>query len=274
MDSKIPQHIIDTLIVLGSMEDAEVDRLSEKFEVLRPYENLNRLHWKDWYAVCEALDVESHIALLKTLTLAERYGGWGCGGSVSAAIWVYRNLEEKVPYQTAVGIAHWIIAHSENEYLPFGGPGKRSLFLKWESNDSGNKNGSLITELIMEETAIKFQNDQAQKAMNERSRAERLQREKMSYDQHQARRQQSDDARRIVLEKAEGLDALGRLRLIVDYPNLPIDSFPTEWAVVDEDILSNLDKSLCKQLIARIGRKNRGPWRNLCSQLTSISNAR
>jgi hypothetical protein len=271
MNAKIPQHIIDTLLVLGRMPDVDTDRLSEKFEVLRQYEFLNRLHWQDWRPVCDSLDVDSHIALLKALTLAECYGGWGNGGSVSAGIWVYHSLEEKVPYQAACDLARWVIDHNDNEYLPFGGPRKRSLFLKRESSALSNKNGSLMLELNVEENAIKQRNDQHHITQNEKAKAGRIQRKKQSSEQHQVRKNKFDDVRELVLEKAAGLDPIGHLCLIIEHPDLPLDCFPTEWADVAEGIISHIDKSLCDQLVARLSKKNHGPWRQLCLQLALIS---
>ena len=55
---------------------------------------------------------------MRGLTAAELELHW-CGGSVASVIWVYRRYQSCFP-DRADELADWVLARSENPYVPFG----------------------------------------------------------------------------------------------------------------------------------------------------------
>lgn len=128
MTTEVPQHIVDKLIELGRRENLDDPSIAAEFELFRQYEYLSRIHWREWYPVCEDLSIEDHTALLKAVVMAMRFSDWD-SGSVAPGIWIYKKLEEKVPKTVVDEIARWIIERSDNQWMPFGRVKARELFL-------------------------------------------------------------------------------------------------------------------------------------------------
>jgi hypothetical protein len=232
--------------------------------------SLSCIHWRDWHPVCDALSEMDLIALVKGLTLAERHAGWG-GGSVSPVIWAYRKLDERTSYRISCEVAQWVIHHSDNEYSPFGGPGKRQLFMaRQEMKGESHHPAGLFTELQLEECSRYRQKEQIQIELVEqqkKAKAVRLEQKKQAAAKHGLQKVQQDMARREILAPAVHLNEVDRLRFIVDNKEQPITFFPSEWAEISFDSLSSLDESLKEQLIMKTATQRRGPWRQLYHSL-------
>jgi hypothetical protein len=116
MPEQIPTEAVQTLMRLGMTNPGpERDRLLAN---VTAWEFVNRLHWNDWEPILEPLKAAGHEALGKGLVVAEETHHW-CGGSVAAAIWVYRAFERKFP-EAADALADWMLVHSSNPWVPFG----------------------------------------------------------------------------------------------------------------------------------------------------------
>lgn len=134
--------IINTLITAGSLPDPEGLEALALLENIRDKDEINNLHWSDWDLVTQTLETEDLISLIRALTVAEHRFSW-TGGSVSAVIWTFRDLEKRQHKQSDL-LADWILHRTSNPYEPFGRNNKgaksldeyRSLLLS-----KGNRNG-------------------------------------------------------------------------------------------------------------------------------------
>ncbi|MBE3115776.1 hypothetical protein IMZ68_01090 [Candidatus Bathyarchaeota archaeon] len=115
----IPDAILHKLIELGKSGD--LSRMSSSFAVQEQhrFSQIMRLGPEPWLCIAESLSTEDLVALIKCLTIAERvFEGWGAG-SVSPVIWLFRRLASLDP-NIAETNADWVLANTENYYLPFG----------------------------------------------------------------------------------------------------------------------------------------------------------
>jgi hypothetical protein len=145
--------IINKLIELGRLDNLDDPSIAADFEQFRPYEYLGRIHWREWYPVCESLSVDDHIALLKAVVMAMRYAGWD-GGSVAPCIWVYNKLEARVSNKVAKEMATWVIDRCDNPWAPFGTQKARKFFIAAKDTDfTDDDSDSLRLKLLLMESA-------------------------------------------------------------------------------------------------------------------------
>ena len=98
----------------------------------------------------------SVVALIKCLTIAEQvYDGWKAG-SVSPVIWLFKNLSSREP-EFSNSVADWVLANTENDYLPFGtmNLGAKSLieFAQFKKLSSERKSTRRETEVKRQDLA-------------------------------------------------------------------------------------------------------------------------
>ena len=91
-----------------------------------PRDFINRLHWQTWRQLSLGLSNNELIDLYKGLVKAEKELKW-MGGSVAAAIWIYRLIEER-NLDSDYKIADYGFENCDNPYIPFGNSyyGKRT----------------------------------------------------------------------------------------------------------------------------------------------------
>jgi len=114
----IKPEIIERLIAMGNVDDLDSISITERFSDLAEHDEINRLHWKDWNNATTNLKTEDLVALLKALTICELRFKW-IGGSVSAVIWVYKELERR-DLDLSKELYDWIVERTENPYAPTG----------------------------------------------------------------------------------------------------------------------------------------------------------
>jgi hypothetical protein len=94
MPEQIPTAAVQTLMRLGMTNPGpERDRLLVN---VNAWEFVNRRRCSDWDLATVSFNAAEHEAVAKGLIVAEETHQW-CGGSVAAAIWVYRAFERKFP---------------------------------------------------------------------------------------------------------------------------------------------------------------------------------
>ena len=256
---------IEKLIALGAIEDIEAPDKKVLFDRVRQLSYLNRQALNSWSDVCDNLSVPDHLALLKAVTLAEKYFNWK-GGSVAAAIWVYRSLENKVDYSASCRIAQWVINNSDNDWVPFGSSVKRSLFsaIPEEGYDSGS--GSLYFNLSLPENigrADKEEQHNLLQSKQKKQKEERLNQRKIHQQEHKDRRQWLVLERDAIIEKSKHLTPLERLQIVADDPVHPLAFFPIEWASVATSEISRLTDKTKEQLSIKTKLISKGPWEKL-----------
>ena len=90
----IPRQVMARLIELGADTGTDGPTIVSEFADPEQYDRINRLHWSDWNALTASLSMHELESLLKALTIAELRFHW-CGGSVSAVIWVFREIQRR-----------------------------------------------------------------------------------------------------------------------------------------------------------------------------------
>lgn len=265
--------IIKKLIELGRLDNLDDPSIASDFEQFRPYEYLGRIHWREWYSVCESLSVDDHIALLKAVVMAMRYAGWD-GGSVAPCIWVYKKLEERVSNKVATEMATWVIDRSNNPWVPFGTQKARALFIATKETESvDNYTGSLMLKFMFMESAGRAEREQARQEIEKEqktAKAIRLEERKLDVAKHQKRGDKKAQIRQQVITVGEQIGAIGRLQLIIDHKDMPLLSFPSTWTEVPLEVLKGLDEPLRKALIHRLTGQKKGPWKKLRDCLDTL----
>jgi len=117
--NEIPEMLLRRLIEAGKANDfsqiSSVLTLQEQHD----FGYIMRLRPESWFSVAEKLSKEDMVALIKCLTITESiYDDWKAG-SVSPVIWLFKNLSSREP-ELSNNVADWVLANTDNDYLPFG----------------------------------------------------------------------------------------------------------------------------------------------------------
>lgn len=128
MTTAIPTKFLRRLIAIG--ESNEFSSLAELFAEFPPERvgHFMRQHGDFWYSLTDSLSDAEHESLIRAITVAERdYPAFG-GGSVSGVIFAFIRLQHRTQ-SSLDALADWILAHTDNPYVPFGtrNLGARSL---------------------------------------------------------------------------------------------------------------------------------------------------
>ena len=230
---------------------AEADRA---LEALAGEGALNSVGPDLWGAVAQGLRTDDLAALIRGLVIAERKHDWK-GGSVAAAIWVFRLLKARDP-AVANEVAEFALAHTNNPYVPFGtqNHGARSLA----------EYGAAVAE---HEAAVRAglveQKRDAARAAEERAVRAR------------ARAQSAVDRRSAI--RSELIEQLSRLPLAERLSRIALDAkysvnfFPTSWAEAAKvDILQALAPETRVALLTKLKGGQRGPWGEFKRRLSSV----
>ncbi|GMU80963.1 MAG: hypothetical protein AMXMBFR47_08340 [Planctomycetota bacterium] len=123
----IPPHVVADLCRLGQLGESSSVDARVILQRLAPWDEINCRHWSDWNAVTDELELAALADLVRGLTLTEEVLRWS-GGSVSGVIWTWRAYQRRDP-PAARTLAEWVMAHSTNDWAPFGSlrGGARSL---------------------------------------------------------------------------------------------------------------------------------------------------
>ena len=119
MTTTIPSRFLQRLIAIGELNDFA--SLRELFVEYPPDRvgHFMRQHADFWHSLTDSLSESEHESLIRAITVAERdYPAFG-GGSVSGVIWAFLRLQHRTQSSLEV-LADWILAHTDNPYVPFG----------------------------------------------------------------------------------------------------------------------------------------------------------
>jgi len=128
MATEIPTDFLRRLVAIGGSQDFSALRLLFADFPPDSVGHFMRQSPQFWYSIADSLSDIELEALIRAITVAERdFPSFG-GGSVSGVIWAFHRLDDR----KAGGVdalADWILAHTENIYVPFGrnNGGARSL---------------------------------------------------------------------------------------------------------------------------------------------------
>lgn len=132
MTTAIPSQFLRRLIAIGESNDFA--SLAELFAEFPPDRvgHFMRRNYDFWYPLVDSLSEAEHESLIRAITVAERdYPAFG-GGSVSGVIFAFIRLQHRAQ-SSLDALADWILAHTDNPYVPFGTSnlGARSLADYW-----------------------------------------------------------------------------------------------------------------------------------------------
>jgi hypothetical protein len=116
MTPEIPQGLVNRLVQIGREERfAELETIETDFPSAK-CGDLMRLRPEAWARVVMSLTDAEVVFLIKALTKLELHPSFRAG-SVSPVIFLFRALPEALK---RVDLINWILANTENSYLPFG----------------------------------------------------------------------------------------------------------------------------------------------------------
>lgn len=119
MVRELTTELIEYLVELGaSSRYEECEDLFRRFPSTRSG-GFMRLSPHSWVDATHSLSSSQVASLIMALTVVEQRLPNCRAGSVSPVIWLYRQLSEKSGGDLPK-LADWILAHTENIYLPFG----------------------------------------------------------------------------------------------------------------------------------------------------------
>jgi hypothetical protein len=192
------------------------------------------------------------VMLAKGLVRAEQLPQWSAG-SVAGAIWVFRVFQRRFP-QEADSLAEWMLANSENPWVPFGSNrgGSRSL-AGVESARTAKNSRRRSSE---ENAGLQRHLRQVRKSVRDRIAVE-----------HRTVQAGISSARKQLLDKLRELSLCERIEHIA-WDNLhPLNFYPIELAKGSLQEMCQVDAITLKRLASKAMARKRGPWRTWVGEL-------
>jgi hypothetical protein len=249
----IPKEVVTELVRIGHDFSDQWPVPAESCAHLVEHSKLDMAHWSAWDVVCTELGIEDLVALSKGVVIAEETCGWR-GGSVAAAIWVFRNVERR-QYPELGSLANWILNRTSSPYIPFGTRnfGARSL-LTYQYHRESHQNS--IDEGIRQQA----ETEAAAAAWRSLRKSQRK----------AAHIQRKSEARTTFIRELSQVGIFEQLSRFLDDESLPVEYYPASLAGgLNEAILNQLDEALLLKLLHRLKGKRRGPWLGLKKRVRS-----
>jgi hypothetical protein len=248
----IAQHALPLLLKVGREVELGLPHAPTDLDLLRCQGRINCLHWGEWDALTGPLQIEDVVRLAKALTIIEKMFRWP-GGSVAAVIWVFREVARR-DNATAQDLADWILARTDNPFVPFGSRnhGARSLCDLHLAKEGLAAKRSLVAQ----REASRASAGQARKA--ERKRMAVLRMEAQS---------RSSAIRRAWEPVFLALPPAEQLRQIAHDTEHPLNYFPVECAGAGAAALLQLDPESLQLLRKKLEERRKGPWTWLLAAL-------
>jgi len=244
--------ILEDLLALGRLDDGNTIKRNRLLSRLKPFNKVNCLGWDIWNTLAETLSEDKLKSLVRGLTIAELELQW-YGGSVASTIWVFRNYESRFP-DKADDLADWVLARSENPYVPFGrmrGSARsiaeyRAYLTAKDRNREESKRGQEYA--------------QHRKKIRAEVRKRLTQERRILQEAH-------NHARNDLIVQLRGLSPKERLEHIAWDDFHPLVFYPVVFADIDNRVLQQLDKETRERLFEKLAIRRKGAWKNLLAQL-------
>jgi len=250
--STIPETAVNILLEVGHRCATGDEDVAALLQQVAPFDAINRLHWSDWDLASQRLATADLAALVRGVTIAEEgLLGWS-GGSVSAAIWVFRKLQERDAV-LAEEMADWVLRHTTNPWLPFGTQNFGACSLAEYRNRSAHRQQQIKEGLDAQEAS-------------ERRAAEF--REKLTRQRHRAAQLWRTETRAAFLRTLEALPIPEQLAQLARDQEFPPQWYPTKLAsAATPDVLAQLDEDIRLALLEKLKGRHRGPWGSFKTRL-------
>jgi hypothetical protein len=239
------------LQTIGSLPTpAEIHAAASDY--LRSLNKLNHLHWSSWEKATAQLDDDAVVKIFRAIVVLERANTW-TGGSVGAAIWLYRILEKR-GYHARRQLADWALMHRGNPYVPFGTRTSATSYIEYEA-------------------------EQRHKAETRRSAEKRHEAEREAASLRGTQRQADAEQRRAiggvraavvhaVIADLRDTHASHRVAAVLS-SGLPLDAIPAE--LLCPTALRAVSSDTLHELLDRIGRR-RGAWTSIKREILDLLN--
>lgn len=249
----LPPAIVEDLIALGSLDDSPSATRDQLLARLKPFERVNCLGWDCWNEVADTLPETELRNLVRGLTAAELALHW-CGGSVASVIWVYQRYQSRFP-DRADEVADWVLARSENPYVPFG------------RMRAGARSMAEYQSYLSAKARRHDESEQEQENSRQHKRIRAAVRRRLAQERRVLQAAHSR-AHAEMTAALQGLPAKERLEHIAwdDFHSLAF--YPASFAKVERQTLEQLDAGTRKRLVDKIAARRKGAWKKLYEQFT------
>ena len=246
MIPSINNELLARLVGIGRREAFdELQQLLTDFPQVRSGQ-IMRQPFQEWYELAQGHSREDVIALVKVLTVAERDLPNFCGGSVSPVIPLYRYLLDSTQ-DDFTELRDWVVAHTQNHYLPFG---------------SGRFRPASLSDYRRQVEEFQARRHAREQAVKEALIARRTARKKELDEQEQVRLRERE-TRNTLLASLQHLSASERLGHIIADTTHPVSFYPAEWAMLDSATIQGLPAQLRVATIQRLADRRTGVWKKL-----------
>ena len=185
---------------------------------------------------------------MRGLTAAELEFHW-CGGSVAGVIWVYRHYETLFP-DRADELADWVLARSENPYVPFG------------RMRAGARSVAEFKSYLSAKARRHDESEQEQEDARQHKRIRAAVRKRLAQERRVLQAAHSR-AHAEMTAALEGLPAKERLEHMAWDDLHSLAFFPASFAKVDRQTLEQLDAGTRKRLLDKAAARRNGVWKKL-----------
>jgi len=248
----LPPAVVNDLIVLGSLEDSPSAKRDQLLDRLKPFERVNCLGWDRWNEVADRLPETELGNLVRGLTTAELELHW-CGGSVAGVIWVYRHYETRFP-DRAEELADWVLARSENPYVPFG------------RMRAGARSVAEFKSYLSAKARRHDESEQEQEDARQHKRIRAAVRRRLAQERRVLQAAHSRAHAELIAQLQE-VPAKERLEHIAWDDLHSLAFYPASFAKVERRTLEQLDAGSRKRLVDKIAARRKGAWKVLYEQL-------
>jgi len=252
----LPPVAVNDLIALGSLEDTPSVERDQLLARLKPFERINCLGWDRWIEVADRLPEVELRNLVRGLTAAELELHWS-GGSVSGVIWVYRRYESRFP-DRADELADWVLARSENPYVPFGGM------------RAGARSVAEYRSYLAAKARQHAKGEQEQEDARQQKRIRAAVRRRLAQERR-VLQTAHNRARAEITIQLQQLPTKERLEHMTwdDFHSLAF--YPANFAKIDRQTFEHLDAGTRKRLMDKMAARRKGAWKKLYEQLTKLA---
>ena len=250
---EVPPETINLLIEIGESPNND----SAIINLLRPIKHqdfINRLHGDKWKKISRDLATTELIALVRGLTLAEKLLRWS-GGSVSAIIWTFREVESR-DYEAAQKLADWVLRRTNNPYVPFGGQ---------------NHGAKSLSDYRLLSTIHRNKISEGIKKQEESEKISEEFKLKRKYQRNKSAKHRNSEIRKDFIKRLLQKDLTEQLKQLANDQKYSVEFYPTRIANQAKlDFLKTLDEKLQNALLEKLKGKHKGPWGKLKRNLLDI----
>jgi len=250
--------IVPALIALGRTNNLDAMESHEISASIHEAVEINRLHWPWWDAVTRSLSYDDLVSLFKAVVTVERVLNWS-GGSVAAAIWIFREMQQRNEVPTDE-LADWALAHTENHYVPFG---------------TTNLGAKSFNDLRQQREV--WQARKSATSVLEKRRADEGARKHAASQQAHVVRMAAQcvatELRRTLLARLDELPAVERLCYIAADEAHAVSYYQPVYADVSAEVLLALEPTTRTKLIERTAESGLSGWKRLHRRLADCTGA-